>query len=88
MFIIRTRLKSLLLANADRDLFVTRCNSGAARHQKGQPVERGPQTFCLLEDAEFRASAVVELSFIDRADLPPDSEFSTSFGGPWRRLLL
>ena len=70
VFIIRTLLESLLLANAGRDLFVTRCNSGAARHQKGQPVERGPQTFCLLEDAEFRASAAVELSFIDRRSSP------------------
>jgi len=88
VFIIRTCLDSLLSANAGRDLFVTQCNSGTARHQNGQPVERGPETFCPLKGARFRASAVVELSFVDRADLPLDSEFSTSLAGPWQRLLV
>jgi hypothetical protein len=76
----------LLVANPGRDLFVSRCNSGSARHQKGHRVKRGPATFRCLSEALFPASSVVELSFLEGVRLPADSEFSTALEGPWRRL--
>lgn len=81
--VLRMPLRSLLAANASGALFVEKCNSGAARHHGGRPVERGPNTFCLLRDASFPASDVVEFSFIDRVDLPLDTNFSTALEGPW-----
>jgi hypothetical protein len=77
----------LLAANPTAELFVERCNSGTARHHGGKPVERGPNTFALLGDANFRPSEVIEFSFIDRVGLPPDAEFSTDIGGPWQPLI-
>jgi hypothetical protein len=84
--VLRVSLRSLLAANPAREFFVEKCNSGAARHHSGRPVERGPNTFCLPRDANFPPSGVVELSFIDRVELPPDTEFSTALEGPWQAL--
>lgn len=84
--VLRMSLRSLLAANPTREFFVEKCNSGAARHHSGRPVERGPNTFCLLRNARFAPSHVVEFSFIDRVELPPDTEFSTALEGPWRAL--
>ena len=84
VFTIRVPLPSLLAANHDRDLWVTRCNSGSARHHGGQPVPRGPSTFQLPEEATFRASEVIELSYVGGARLPTDAHWSESLAGPWR----
>ncbi len=86
VFVIRLSLRSLLKANPGRDLFVAKCNSGSARHHSGRPVERGPSTFRRLNDAPLRAASVVELSFIERADLPDDAEFSVALDGLWQPL--
>ncbi|MFI5326432.1 MAG: DUF7002 family protein [Candidatus Rokuibacteriota bacterium] len=86
VFVIRAPLRSLLAANPKRELFLTKCNSGSARHHSGQPVQRGPGTFHRLNEATFRASKVVEFSFIERIDLPHDTEFSEFLDGPWRLL--
>ena len=84
--VVRVPLRSLLAANSTREFFVEKCNSGAARHNGGRPVERGPNTFYLLKDTCFPPSDVVEFSFIDRVELPPDTEFSTALEGPWEAL--
>jgi len=84
--VLRVSLRSLLAANPTSEFFVEKCNSGAARHNGGRPAERGLNTFCLLRDAYFAPSDVVEFSFIDRVELPPDTEFSTALEGPWQAL--
>lgn len=86
LFVIRMPLQSLILANPHRELFVAKCNSGAARHHSGRPVERGPNTFRRLRQALFPASSAVELSFLQSTALPADAEFSESLEGPWRLL--
>ena len=86
VFTIRIPLPSLIAANHDRDLWVTRCNSGSARHHGGQPVPRGPSTFQLPEEATFRVSEVIELSYVGAARLPTDAQWSESLIGPWRDL--
>lgn len=84
IFTLRIPLRSLLVANEGNPAFVTRCNSGSARHLRGKPVVRGLRTFRLLDEAGFPASQAIELSFRDRAALPFDIDFTQT--GTWRRL--
>ena len=84
--IIRLRLDSLLAANAEKELQVTYCNSGSARHQQGQPVARGRSTFQSVHATEGRAAQVKELTFLGAASLPVNTEWSLSQGGPWQPL--
>jgi hypothetical protein len=84
--IIRVRLDSLLAANAGKELQVTYCNSGSARHQQGRPVARGRSTFQSLHSTEGRPAKVKELTFLGTASLPPDAEWSQSQAGPWQPL--
>ena len=86
VFTIRVRLRSVIEANGDGQLFVTRCNSGSARHHGGQPVSRGLQTFSAPEAAGFRPSDVVELAYRGRIHLPDEAMWSQSLGGPWHDL--
>ena len=83
VFTIRVPTLSLVAANPGRDLWVTRCNSGSARHHGGKPVPRGPSTFQPTHAAGFRPSQVVELSYIAEAKLPPDAQWSKLLSGPW-----
>lgn len=75
VFTLRVALRSLLAANEGRPAFVTCCNSGSARHNRGRPVARGLITFRRLHQADFPPSKAIELSFCDRARLPDDVEF-------------
>lgn len=86
VFTIRVPTLSLVAANHDSDLWVTRCNSGSARHHGGQPVPRGPSTFQLPKKSTFRPSQVIELSYIGEASLPVDAQWSESLVGPWKNL--
>jgi len=86
VFVIRMPTHSLITANPDRELWVTRCNSGSARHIGGKPVPRGPATFQLPANAQFPPGEVIELSYRGAARLPSDAEWSTSLGGPWKAL--
>ncbi len=86
VFTIRVPTLSLVAANADRELWVTRCNSGSARHHSGKPVPRGPATFQLPAQAPFRPSQVIELSYKGEAKLPSDTQWSKTFSGPWNAL--
>ena len=86
VFTIRVPTHSLVEANKDRELWVSRCNSGSARHIGGKPVPRGPATFQLTASAPFRPSEVIELSYRGEARLPSDAQWSTSLSGPWEGL--
>ncbi len=86
VFVLRVPLQSLLVRNPNRQLFVTRCNSGSARHQGGKPLVRGPSTFVLPEEARFTATQVVELSFTGVCCLPDDTQWSVTVHGPWQPL--
>jgi hypothetical protein len=86
VFVIKVPTPSLFAANQDRELWVTRCNSGSARHIGGKPVPRGPSTFQLPTEASFRASEVIELSYRIEASLPHDALWSTSLAGRWSTL--
>jgi hypothetical protein len=86
VFSIRVPTLSLVAANHNRDIWVTRCNSGSARHHGGQPVPRGPSTFQVPENAPFRPSQVIEISYVGEARLPPDAQWSESLAGPWRNM--
>jgi hypothetical protein len=86
IFTLRIPLRALLDANRSNHPYVARCNSGAARHVNGQPVPRGPSTFRLLHQAEFPAREAIQLSFIQTAHLPPETEFASCTSGPWRTL--
>lgn len=86
LFVLRIPLQSLLEQNQDQPLFLARCNSGSARYNNGQPVSRGPSTFRQLHDADFRASEVVELSFLHRVALPLDTQYADSLTAEWQLL--
>ena len=86
VFILRVPTLSLVAANHGRDLWVTRCNSGSARHHGGKPVPRGASTFQLPQTAGFRPSQVVEFSYIAEAILPQDTQWSKSLSGPWAEI--
>ena len=86
VFVIRMLTHSLISANPDRELWVTRCNSGSARQIDGQPVSRGPATFQLPANAPFPPAEVIELSYRGVAVLPSDAKWSTSLAGPWNAL--
>ncbi len=84
VFVLRVPIESLLACNPDRQLFVTNCNSGSARHQGGNPVIRGPNTFVVPERANFTTKDVVELCFSGSCPLPSDLVRAKGFKGPWR----
>jgi hypothetical protein len=86
VFVIRMPTHSIITANPDRELWVTRCNSGSARHIAGKPVPRGPATFQLPANAPFPPAEVIELSYRGAARLPSDAQWSTSLEGPWKAL--
>jgi hypothetical protein len=86
VFVLRMPTHSLITANPNRELWVTRCNSGSARHIGGKPVPRGPATFQLPVSAPFPPSEVIELSYRGAAKLPSDAQWSTSLSGPWKAL--
>jgi hypothetical protein len=83
VFMLRVPTISFVAANDGSQLWVTRCNSGSARHQKGKPIPRGPTTFQLPQAADFRPSQVIELSYVAEAKLPGDAQWSKSLSGPW-----
>ena len=83
---IRAPTASVLVANGDRQVWVTRCNSGSARHHGGLPVPRGPSTFQLPETAGFRPVETIEVSYKGEALLPRDTEWAPSLHGPWKPL--
>lgn len=87
LVVLRVATQDLFDANADRPPSFSRCNSGSARMQGGKRVPRGGTTF--VSASEFPTPAdVKELVFPGHATLPPSTEWSRSFDGPWTSLAL
>lgn len=86
IYVIRAPLQALIDANRSRALFVTRCNSGSPRFNQGRPAPRGRDTFQTLPAAEFTSGKVIELSYVESADLPIGTEWATSLEGTWKLL--
>ena len=84
VFVLRVPTAALIEANGDRELSVTMCNSGAARHQRGKPVLRGRSTFLAPQNAP--CAKVKEFTFLGLARLPRETEWSRSLTGPWSPL--
>ena len=84
--LLRVPTDALLRANVGPMTSVTFCNSGAARHNKGLPAQRGPGTFVDPREANRPASEVVELTFVDEVVLPPGTVYASSLNGDWATL--
>ena len=86
VFILRVPLAALLRDNAEQELQVTFCNSGAARHHHGQPAQRGSDTFVSPSLASRRPAEVVELTFRGDVTLPSETLYADSLAGAWLSL--
>lgn len=76
-----------LLADNDHDMIeLCRFNSGSPRWNSGRASPRGPDTFVAAEQASFRPSNVVEVTVLEKVDLPSETEWGTHFSGPWEPL--
>lgn len=73
---------------AANDVEPTFCkfNSGSPRCSRGKRSPRGRSTFVNHSDASFRATKVVEVSFISTMILPLDAEVSDLPTGRWTKL--
>lgn len=85
---LRIDTASLFEAAGDAQPQFCRFNSGSPRCSRGRHSPRGPGTFVAADEADFRPSQVVEVTFRRRAILPPhgvewrDSDPTT----PWQPL--
>lgn len=86
IYVLRVPLTRLLQANPSRSMEVTFCNSGAARHNQGQPAERSSVTFVPLSAALKGPAEVVELTFRNQVALPIETTYSENYAGQWERL--
>jgi hypothetical protein len=82
--VLRVSLKELIQANLNRQIEVTFCNSGAARHHSGKPARRSASTFVALPSTNRNAANVVEVTIKDRIKLPAGTEFSENNNGDWK----
>lgn len=83
---LRIPSRSLIGANPASRLYVSKCNTGAARMEDGLKSRRGPDVFELCERFCGRGSDIVEISFPGAVDLPSDTTYAGGPGGPWRPL--
>jgi hypothetical protein len=81
--VLRMPLAKVVEANLDRQVEVTFCNSGAARHHSGKPARRSAATFVPLPNSDRRAAEVVEITFKNSIKLPDNTEFSKHNSGVW-----
>ncbi|UUO07895.1 hypothetical protein M4951_06160 [Blastopirellula sp. J2-11] len=84
--ILRVATADLFQTNSDVSPLYCRYNSGSPRCTGGKGSPRGPVTFALAEDADFTASNVVEVTFLNQVTLPARVEASDSINGPWRKV--
>lgn len=68
---LRIDTASLFEAAGDAQPQFCRFNSGSPRCSRGRHSPRGPGTFVAADEADFRPSQVVEVTFRRRAILPP-----------------
>ena len=83
---IQVPSRSLICANAEVEVSVSTCNSGAAWVEGGQKSRRGPQVFQPAEGFAGRVSDIAEISFAGPVCLPKETRYARSPAGPWRRL--
>lgn len=84
--IIRIPFCPLIKANPTATPLFSRCNSGSPRWSRGVAGSRGPNTFASASAAGFRAAQVVEVTFVDRVQLPDGSVWSYELAGSWNSL--
>jgi hypothetical protein len=84
--ILRMRFDALRMANPGLPPLFCRFNSGSPRWSYGRPSPRSAKTFVPGEDADFRATQVVEVTFADGVALPPNVEIGRTPRGPWQTL--
>lgn len=83
--VLRVRTEAMLAENKVAPRFA-RVNSGAPRVSGGVLSPRGAMTFRPASQFIDGVPGVVEVVFLGAVDLPSDSTWSSSYGGPWRRL--
>jgi len=81
--ILRVPTKDLIATNAGSGPQFCKFNSGSPRCSQGKRSPRGSQTFLVSEDAGFKPSEVVEVTFRDQIALPRTTVVSHSPLGPW-----
>ena len=84
--ILRISTAELLHRNEPALPQFCRFNSGSPRCVNGRKSPRGRETFVPAAVAPFRASDVVELTFVEGARLPPGTEIGFTPSGPWKPL--
>src|SRR4028119_1783767 len=84
--ILRAPFRSIVDANPDNPPRFCRFNSGSPRRVGGRASPRGPETFQTAGACDYPPGEVVEVTFENRAFLPPDTLFARSLDGPWEQL--
>jgi hypothetical protein len=78
------RISTSEMFDKNPDPYFCPFNSGSPRCTQGSGSPRGPQTFLNNTHANYTASKVVEVTFINRAVLPERIEIADSLDGPWQ----
>lgn len=84
--LLRVSTAATFEANRETVPHFCKYNSGSPRTTQGRGSPRGPRTFVSCDTADYSASQVVEVTFLERAHLPKDAHIGTTPRGPWRRL--
>lgn len=84
--ILRVVFSSVVAANPAASPLFSRCNSGSPRWSRGLPGNRGAMTFVEAAKAPFRAAQAVEVTFLDKVNLPHDSEYRFYANESWKSL--
>jgi hypothetical protein len=84
--ILRVPTRALFSENAGRVALFCRWNSGSPRCTYGRKSPRTAKTFVDADDADYRASQVVEVTFEDLVCLPESTQLGDVPWGPWRAL--
>jgi hypothetical protein len=82
--VLRVPIRSVLATDASARALFSRVNSGAPRVVAGRHSRRGAGTYVDASTFEGTTTDVVEVVFRGRVVLPPDTEFSRSYDGPWQ----
>ena len=88
VFILRAPTRNLIELNDIDSLEITFCNSGSARRNNGQRAKRGRSTFMRLDQATRQPGEIVEITFLNSARLPRETEYSRELNGPWLPLTI
>ncbi len=84
--ILRVPTRALFSENAGCVPLFCRWNSGSPRCSYGKKSPRTAKTFADADDADYRASQVVEVTFEDLVRLPESAQLGDAPWGPWRPL--